>query len=383
MVRAQAFVRSWRMFCPRCRAVLATAFGALREDVCSGCHGRFLPPDVVERVLIEESGVSRATLLALVPLFASRERITCPSCEQKMSPVVVHGVRIDLCTGCGGVYCDHGELSALTEGRYAEVNPSRLDPIGLDDDAATVPSSSSAQATLASGTGKHAVFLHSLDALDAKLVAAAFAACPGLVEGDAIALAKNNNVVVVDGVGAQTASASAAALVQQGIAASAVEDSWTTLMAPTMAQTLSVGRGSLRIGDDDVRVELVTCAAAGVVRRTTLRSQRDPMMRPADVELVAVEADDVMLDVFALDPARRLRLQLSRMVLGDELPNRDRLERFRERLAELGRALGRNDGIGRGVRACMSSAPLPRYRSLRDLEREEAWLLWRSLRPGF
>src|SRR5439155_8352450 len=63
--------------CPRCRGSppLAVGYGALREDVCARCRGRFLGADAVERVVVDENGVARETLRELLALFAGKERI--------------------------------------------------------------------------------------------------------------------------------------------------------------------------------------------------------------------------------------------------------------------------------------------------------------------
>src|SRR3954466_981986 len=114
--------------CPRCTSSppLAVGYGALREDVCGTCNGRFLAPDAVERVVVDENGISHATLRELITLFKAKDRIACPSCATKMSPLVVHDVRVDLCTGCGGPWLDAGELTKLAHGRYAELMPPPL-----------------------------------------------------------------------------------------------------------------------------------------------------------------------------------------------------------------------------------------------------------------
>ena len=38
----------------------------------------------------------------------------CPRCSIRLNQVANHGVEIDYCTTCGGVWLDHGELEKLT-----------------------------------------------------------------------------------------------------------------------------------------------------------------------------------------------------------------------------------------------------------------------------
>lgn len=52
-----------------------------------------------------------------------RRTITCPCCEKKMEIRDRHGVAIDMCPVCRGVWLDKGELDLLLErsARYLEV----------------------------------------------------------------------------------------------------------------------------------------------------------------------------------------------------------------------------------------------------------------------
>lgn len=37
----------------------------------------------------------------------------CPRCKNELSEVVKHGVTIDNCTGCGGIWLDKGEMAKI------------------------------------------------------------------------------------------------------------------------------------------------------------------------------------------------------------------------------------------------------------------------------
>jgi uncharacterized protein len=41
-------------------------------------------------------------------------RIMCPRCGSEMNEVAVEHVKVDRCSGCGGVFLDKGELEILT-----------------------------------------------------------------------------------------------------------------------------------------------------------------------------------------------------------------------------------------------------------------------------
>jgi Zn-finger nucleic acid-binding protein len=48
---------------------------------------------------------------------ASSSGIKCPRCGAAMAEVVVEHVKVDRCTGCGGIFLDRGELEVLTHAR--------------------------------------------------------------------------------------------------------------------------------------------------------------------------------------------------------------------------------------------------------------------------
>lgn len=45
-------------------------------------------------------------------------RRVCPSCKDTLVPVGRHGVQIDCCPGCGGIWLDRGELEKIMERSY-------------------------------------------------------------------------------------------------------------------------------------------------------------------------------------------------------------------------------------------------------------------------
>ncbi|OGQ16029.1 MAG: hypothetical protein A2138_03660, partial [Deltaproteobacteria bacterium RBG_16_71_12] len=111
--------------CPRCstpddEAPLSPGAGALGEAVCGRCGGRLLEEAAVQRVIIDEHGIARDTLRELAGHFG-RPTLRCPGCGQRMHPIRLREVPLDLCTGCGAVWLDAGELLRLAEGRWAEV----------------------------------------------------------------------------------------------------------------------------------------------------------------------------------------------------------------------------------------------------------------------
>lgn len=106
--------------CPKCcEPSLERIGGPLDELACAYCGGRFLSPLGTERLVEHELGLQKDFLRTLVGFFAGA-RLSCPGCKSRTSPMRLKGVTADLCTGCGGLWLDAGELNVISEGRYAD-----------------------------------------------------------------------------------------------------------------------------------------------------------------------------------------------------------------------------------------------------------------------
>ncbi len=375
------------MKCPRCPdgPSLAEGFGVLAEDVCATCEGRFLPPLVVERIVVDELGVSQDVLRELTALFASRERIACPSCESKMSPVHIKKVRVDLCTGCGGAWLDAGELAALTQGRHEELTP-QAEAIFAAPPVAP-PSITSDDDTTVHGSSGVVVFFDDPAHVNRDALAAAFAQLPGLSNADAMQIAAKQRPTAVEGASEAQAQAVVAALAAQGIASHIADASWLSLPPPYHTNAVNADAAGLALGRADATVGRVVAAwpqvaaiVAGQMMRTAVKRTATHALTSARVsgdieELAIVEAADTCVDIVLTDPPRRYRLLLSTFLFGEGGKTRPLL--LNDRLTTLVRAAPSTLGVGRGVRAAVEGRPLPRL-SLRDLERELGWLLWRA-----
>ncbi len=109
------------MLCPRCVDVpLLPRRGALSEDVCRCCGGRFLERAVLADLCARVLGVDEGALLALS---ASRGRAPCAACRARTSPVTLKGAPVWLCGGCGGAFFEPGALTTATLGLVDEVLP--------------------------------------------------------------------------------------------------------------------------------------------------------------------------------------------------------------------------------------------------------------------
>jgi Zn-finger nucleic acid-binding protein len=109
--------------CPRChQPALVADVGALHETVCADCHGRLLPREAVEELVVGQLGHPPSFLQELAEHFQSRG-VRCPTCENEMALMRLRGEPVDLCTRCGVAWLDAGELSRLSGGRFEEPTP--------------------------------------------------------------------------------------------------------------------------------------------------------------------------------------------------------------------------------------------------------------------
>ncbi|MBI5495594.1 MAG: zf-TFIIB domain-containing protein [Deltaproteobacteria bacterium] len=99
---------------------MAASAGALGEDVCGRCRGRFFPAEVAPELYARHLGVTPELIRELMHHFSGRP-LTCPGCGKTTSRVQLRGEPLDVCTGCGGLYMPRGALGRLTAGTVTEV----------------------------------------------------------------------------------------------------------------------------------------------------------------------------------------------------------------------------------------------------------------------
>lgn len=108
--------------CPKCEAPMrATEWNDVPVNACRGCGGHWL--DV--RLLESQPDVTRATEQALdaliaafaIPSDAPTQPTThsCPTCKGLLSASESHGIELDFCFRCRGLFLDAGELESITK----------------------------------------------------------------------------------------------------------------------------------------------------------------------------------------------------------------------------------------------------------------------------
>lgn len=407
--------------CPRCGPdhVLLDGYGALHDAVCGGCQGRFLDAEALERVVVEEHGIPKAMLVELAAFFGGRA-LRCPGCSAAMKPITIRGTQLDLCTGCGGCWCDAGELHRLSQGRHEEVQaPHALvqgavvdETVAADEAAATrsAPTSSAAipsvvprdEASPPALVGRSrpgaswCVFQMDLAPLDVEHVRAAFVGQPRLTAVDAVQMARNAYGVLADALTADEAAALHQALAAQGVESAVLPDERLALPHPRLVSRMEISEQALHPFDQYgrretvpwARVRLVAAGQVGGKERVERRykaqaslasSSRTRVEDGVEVEFERTTSDELLLDVLLDEPVQRLRGSSASFVFVEATARgalvRDELFRqlVRRVLAHASRAVT-NQGAadlrddGRRVH---------RYRSMRSYEREIAWLRWR------
>ncbi|MDP2339755.1 MAG: zf-TFIIB domain-containing protein [Deltaproteobacteria bacterium] len=376
--------------CPRCKGVeLEAGKGSVGEDVCPRCAGRFLPPEITERVVVDELGVEREILREIAALFSGL-KLPCAGCRGLMSPLRLRGVHVDLCLSCGGLWLDSGELKALTSGRHSEVGAPNVDVVVVPvvvPVVAPVPVVTGIATTslVVLGRGKAVIALDRLEPPSHESLSRAFARTDGLTDVDAQLLSRHCQGIVAEGLSIEGARALQTILGKEGIGCSVVDDAVLRLPAAIHCSDFDVdARGivaRLHTGAPfSIPWSEVGAVVGGVVHRERLEpkkeSPQNPLfratnvrgneMRRSELEHELVGSDDVIVDVLQISrTSRRLRLVPSPR---KELANAPR------GLCDAAVAAG--VPVGRGPR----SAEWPRYRRLRELERECSWVAWRAAR---
>ena len=105
------------MNCPKCGSPLVSARRAAFETLrCNQCEGQWIDRVTVAAILDSTGSPFAAAGFesALFSLEGHQSEHPCPSCEEtSLFTASVERVEIDVCCGCGGVFFDAGEISAI------------------------------------------------------------------------------------------------------------------------------------------------------------------------------------------------------------------------------------------------------------------------------
>jgi Zn-finger nucleic acid-binding protein len=105
--------------CPSCDLVLSPASGALHEDICSGCQGRFVPVEGADLVIERIQGISHDERIDMARRGAPEA--PCPGCGTALSHAEIDDIAFKMCRGCGGAWLTRGYLSVLSRGEVDEL----------------------------------------------------------------------------------------------------------------------------------------------------------------------------------------------------------------------------------------------------------------------
>ena len=96
-------------FCPRDKQPLARIDSLRRSPAlsCESCSGLWLSGSVVVSIM---GHVPRPSSTLTSELSTS---LTCPDDGHELVPLFHEGIELDVCTHCGGVWLDNGELERI------------------------------------------------------------------------------------------------------------------------------------------------------------------------------------------------------------------------------------------------------------------------------
>ena len=105
------------MNCPRCKEKMSpTNCSGISADTCMYCNGMWLSSDSLERLLHLDSEAPSKD--ELQKSFESQHDKgadrKCPNCSgESLNQIHIHGVELDLCPICSGLFFDEGELKSM------------------------------------------------------------------------------------------------------------------------------------------------------------------------------------------------------------------------------------------------------------------------------
>src|SRR5215813_10531665 len=120
------------MDCIRCGAAMEKrAEAGVLLDHCRACGGVWL--DAGELESLEVGAAKSPTLLeaerAAESEHEARRRVSvvglCPRCQRGLERHDIHGVEVDRCRRCGGIFFDHDELPAVLAKSREKLAPLR------------------------------------------------------------------------------------------------------------------------------------------------------------------------------------------------------------------------------------------------------------------
>lgn len=373
--------------CPRCGLVLYLNVGELCESVCAHCRGRFLPPSAVEHLVHGQLGISMVVLRELAGHFAG-PRLTCPECRSFMNPMKLRNIPLDVCLGCGGLWCDAGEFLRLSEGRYQEIQPTQPAPEPPDPTPASAPPLGPGGAPAPT----FAVFREEATPLAVEQVAPALRAVCGLTLVDVRGMARDPSGVLAHGLSEDHARELCRQLMSAGVKAHAVMAQWMQLPRAQRVLRMEPQEDGLMVMDEMQRTlrmpwRSIRVVSAGMVggfsELKLVKTAHVVRRRRGQVEVVPAEhdlqeQDRALLDV--LTDGERVRAAV------DDLLNRlvdvqrpgDRLAGAAVLLKEV-RHRAADVQWNAGAQALLhGQRRLTGYPTVRLFEREQSWLWWRS-----
>lgn len=96
---------------------------------CGKCEGLWIPEENIREIIGEKKGTARKE--------GGLEKavIQCPEDRAFLAPIHFHGIEIDLCTKCGGVWLDKGELERILKKKGYTLSDFALDTLVNAPDA--------------------------------------------------------------------------------------------------------------------------------------------------------------------------------------------------------------------------------------------------------
>ena len=123
------------LHCPRCQEKMATtSCNGIDTHACLYCNGVWINGNSLDILLNKENNppAKSALLTAFKTQSDNKANRYCPGCEhEKLYQITSHGVELDLCQKCNGLFFDEGEIKQVLPNMHQALVKAALRPANV------------------------------------------------------------------------------------------------------------------------------------------------------------------------------------------------------------------------------------------------------------
>ena len=114
------------MNCPRCKEKMATSnCSGIETNTCLYCNGAWINSGSLDSLLNKEINTPSKSEIkkSFEAQYDKKANRHCPECnDEKLYQIYTHGVELDLCPKCNGLFFDEGEIKNILPTTHKPTN---------------------------------------------------------------------------------------------------------------------------------------------------------------------------------------------------------------------------------------------------------------------